>query len=398
MLAGFLAGKFIAIYTGPSGISIVGIFQNLIAISQSISTAAMSTGIVKYTAEFEDEKKQNLLFSTSFKIFISASIVTTSLLFIFNKYIIEKLSLNEQYTLPVYLLGITTMFVSINSLFVSILNGKKQIKQFTIINAISSLIGLLCTLILVYYYNIKGAIYSLVLTQFLSTFFTFFLIRKFNWFRCKYFLNKTFDISIFKKLLHFSLMGVFSSVTIPIVQLIIRNIIVSKTSLEASGCWQGMSRISDSYLILVNTVLSAYYLPQLSSLETNLEIKHEITNGIKLIVPIVFISCFIIYIFRIQIIDIFFTKEFFVMEKLFFYQLIGDIIRVISWLMSYIILAKAMTKIFLFTETIFAISSVSLTYFFVDKYGIEGASIAFAINAFIYLLTILYFLRKPLFL
>jgi PST family polysaccharide transporter len=158
-----------------------------------------------------------------------------------------------------------------------------------------------------------------------------------------------------------------------------------------------MTRISDSYLLIVNTVLSAYYLPQISSLQTKKEIKDEIVNGIKIIIPIVIFTCFSIYLFRFQIIDLFFTRKFLLMEKLFFYQLIGDVVRVLTWLLSYLILAKAMTKIFLITETIFAISSVSLTYYFVNKFGIEGSSIAFAINALFYLITILYFLRKHLF-
>lgn len=397
MAAGFLAGKFVAIYTGPSGISIVGVFQNLISISQSVSTAAMGTGIIKYTAEFEDEENQTLLYSTSFKIFVSASVITTLLLLFFNKLFIKKLSLNIEYILPLYLLALTTIFFSINTLFISILNGKKQFKVFTILNAISSIIGLLCTLILVHFYNVKGAIYSLVITQFLSSIATFFLIRKYNWFDKKYFINNIFDITIFKKLLEYSLMGVFSSISIPIVQLIIRNIILSKAGIDASGCWQGMTRISDSYLLIVNTVLSAYYLPQIASLQTKKEIKVEIVNGIKIIIPIVVFTCFLIYLFRFQIIDLFFTRKFLLMEKLFLYQLTGDVIRVLTWLISYIILAKSMTKIFLITETIFAISSVSLTYYFVNKYGIEGSSIAFAINALFYLITILYFLRKHLF-
>ena len=67
--SGFIAGKIIAIITGPSGVAIVGSFTNFITIVLTFANGAISNGVVKYMAEYQtDEYKQNLLFSTSIKI------------------------------------------------------------------------------------------------------------------------------------------------------------------------------------------------------------------------------------------------------------------------------------------------------------------------------------------
>lgn len=46
------------------------------------------------------------------------------------------------------------------------------------------------------------------------------------------------------------------------------------------------------------------------------------------------------------------------MIELFKWQLIGDVIKIASWLLSYTLLAKAKTKYFVATEVIFSITFI----------------------------------------
>src|SRR5690606_17800592 len=110
------------------------------------------------------------------------------------------------------------------------------------------------------------------------------------------------------------------------------------------GYWQGMMRISDGYLMLITTALSTYYLPKLSSLTTNKDLRNEIINGYKLIIPLVFSGCILIYFLRFFIIKLLYTTDFIAMENLFLWQLIGDFFKLSAWVLAYLMLAKAMTK------------------------------------------------------
>ncbi len=51
MIAGFIIGKVVAIYTGPSGVAMLGQVQSLITIVAGTTSAPVSTGLVRYTAE-----------------------------------------------------------------------------------------------------------------------------------------------------------------------------------------------------------------------------------------------------------------------------------------------------------------------------------------------------------
>jgi PST family polysaccharide transporter len=85
------------------------------------------------------------------------------------------------------------------------------------------------------------------------------------------------------------------------------------------------------------------------------------------------------------------------MEQLFVYQLIGDFFKIAAWLIAYLMLAKAMTKLFIITEILFSTIYLVLGHVCVDLFGLIGLTIAFAINYFVYFLFMGCYFRKLIF-
>ena len=395
--SGFIAGKVVAMFTGPSGVALIGQFNNFITIVLTFSNGAINSGVIKYTAQFNgDEMQLKKLFSTSFKISIYCSIFFGILLLLIASFISQLLFQSSLYINPIRVLGVTIILYSLNSLLIAILNGLQQIKKYTLVNTAGSIIGLLFTVILVFYFKIEGALYALVLTQSIVFFVTLGLIIKSDWFSWSFF-KQPFDKEIARKLSHFSLMAITSSLCMPVAQILLRNMVIEELGVNSAGYWQGMMRISDGYLMIVTMSLSTYYLPKLSSLVSDKELRSEIFQGYKIILPIVFTSCLFIYLLRFFIINLLFTKDFELMSELFIFQLLGDFFKIAAWLLAFLMTAKAMTKIFIATEIVFTLTYVFLSFIFVNYLKLEGIAIAFAINYFIYLVAMIIVFRKLLF-
>jgi len=245
--------------------------------------------------------------------------------------------------------------------------------------------------------KVQGALYALVLSQSIIFFITGFLISRSDWFSWSYF-NQSFNLVIAKKLSHFTLMAVVSSITLPIAQIVLRNYLTKKLGINSAGYWQGMMRISDGYLLLITTALGTYYLPKLASLKENKELKTEIYQGYKIIIPAVTVSCLLIFLLRIWIIKVLYTSDFIEMKELFFYQLIGDFFKIAAWILAYLMLAKSMTRTFIVTEVFFTLSYIFISVLCIDRFKLQGISIAFAINYFLYFLIMVLIFRKLLFL
>ncbi|MFV5702398.1 O-antigen translocase [Flavobacterium sp. XS2P12] len=395
--SGFIANKVVAVFAGAPGVAIVGAFANFISIVLTFSNGAINTGVVKYTAEFEDDEAElKTLFSTALKITLFCSVLTGISLIVLAPYWSSWIFAQQIYEGPIRILGFTVVFYALNTLLISILNGKKQISTYTIVNTLGSIIGLVFTVALVYFYEIQGALYAMVLAQSIVFFITAGLLIKSPWFSWEYF-NKIFDKSKATKLSHYSLMAIVSALTLPVSQILFRNILITKFGIDQAGYWQGMMRISDAYLMIITTSLSTYFLPKLSSIKTDSGLRSEIMKGFKLIVPFLLLSCLGIYFFRFILIKLLFTSDFIAMGQLFYWQLIGDFFKMTSWILAYLMLAKAMTKMYIFSEIVFSFGYVGLGYLFVEKFQLEGAVMSFAMTYFFYFLFMLFVFKKLLF-
>ena len=395
--SGFVATKIVSLYAGPSGVALIGSFSNLIGISTTFSNGAISNGIIKYTAEFKDSKSQlSSLISTAFKISLLCSIATGLILIFFSSYFSKLIGSDSIFKFPIILLGATLILTSLNVLITSILNGLGHIKEYTIVNSVGSILSVILTIVLVYYWNIQGALIALVIAPSTMFIFSFYRIRKLDIFTLNLFLNK-FDISVLKKLSKYTLMAATTAVTVPFTQIVIRKLLIQTNGMDEAGLWQGMIRISDGYLLIFTSALSTYYLPKLSILKDDNLLRIEILRGYKIILPSIFFIFTLIYFFRIDLIQALYTPIFYSMENLFLYQLVGDFFKMVFWVLGYLVLAKSMLKVYFFTEVIFSLLYITLSFLFVDNFGSKGIIIAYSVSYFSLGVIYLFVFRKYLF-
>lgn len=393
VIAGFIINKVIAMYIGPSGLASVGHLQNFLSIVTTFSNGAIASGVIKYTAEYTDIKQKQKIFSTSIVISLFCSFIISLILFGFSRYFSELILKDTQYSSVFIVFGLTVFLFALNTILMSILNGQKEIKKYVLVNIYSSLFSLLFTSFLIMQLHLMGALYALVVNQSVIFFVTLGFVVKSSWFKWEYF-KQGVDKESLIKLSKYSLMAITSALTVPVSHLLIRNYIGDSLGWDEAGYWQGIWYISTTYLMVVTTSLGVYYLPRLSEITDNKELKKEIISGYKIIMPIVIILALGIYVFRELAIYIAFTDDFLPMLVLFKWQLIGDVIKIASWLLGYLMLAKAMTRIFIYTEIMFSVLFVVLSMVFIKQCGLVGVTYAFSLNYFLYLIMMIFIFRK----
>lgn len=386
--------KILAMYVGPAGYAVVGQFQNLVQMINALASGGINTGVTKYTAEYNnDENKQKGVWSTAAKIILLSSIAISLLVFIFNNELSLWLLKSDRYGRVFIWFSVTLIFFVFNAFFLSILNGKKEISRYVLANIIGSIFSLIFTIILVIQWGLYGALVAFAIYQSLSFFTTIFLCYKLEWFKLSNF-SLQFDRDIATNLAKYTLMALTSAICIPISHILIRNYIGINLGWELAGYWEAMWRLSSTYLLFITLTLSVYYLPRLSELNDSLEIKKEVYFGYKVIIPIIILGTLFIYLLKDFIITMVFTKEFLPMRDLFFWQLIGDVFKICSWILGYIVLAKAYFKFVVLTEIFFSSLFVFLGIFLTDFFGFIGVSIAHIVNYIIHFLVLFVFLKN----
>ncbi len=374
--------KILAIYVGPAGYAAIGNFQNAVQMISTFASGAINTGVVKYTAEYYDEEeKQRQVWRSAGTIAVLGSVVTGIGVSAFSKPIAQWFLHDEQYSAVFIWFSITLVFYIFNTLLLAILNGKKEIHRYIFANIAGSLFSLVVTSILAIQFGLFGALTALAIFPSFAFVVTLYLCYKADWFKFSY-LFGGLDKNVLLNLSKYTAMALTSAACVPVSHVLIRTHLGNTFGLEAAGYWEAMWRLSAAYLMLVTTTLSLYYLPRLSELKEPIEIRKEIIQGYKIILPVAAACGLVIYLLRDFIIGVLFTQDFIPMRELFAWQMVGDTLKIGSWLLGYVLIAKAAFKFVMFTEVFFAVLFYLLVSSLTAIYGIEGATIA---HSFTYL-------------
>lgn len=395
---GLITSKVLAIFVGPSGMALVGNLKNFTASLESITTLGFQNGIVKYVAENKEDKgKIKTIFSTLFSILFLFSIVLSAILFLFASYWNFQLFGSQfDFTIVFQCLALLLPWYASSLFFLSFMNGLGQYKNVIYINILGNILGLLVSVLLIVQWQTLGALLSIVVTPSLLFFVTYYyIIKEINFFKA---INyKAIDFTIINYLSSYSLMALVSSIIGPIVFLAIRNNVIHKVGLEEAGYWETINRISSYYLLFATTILTIYFLPKLAIAKTNKETKTIFFSFYKYLLPLFIIGVTFIYFLRFFIIETLLTKAFLPVSNLFFWQLVGDVLKVSSWILAFNLLAQKKTIAFIAIELFSLLLTYLFSIYFVNHFGIEGIVIAHALTYLVYLFVLAIYFRKSLF-
>jgi PST family polysaccharide transporter len=398
IVAGILTSKAIAIFIGAEGLALIGNLRNFLSSTQSVATLGLYDGLVKYIAEFKKQTVElSKTLSTVFYLgFISTVIV--SFLCYFNAEYINTLIFPtySDYAYVIRVMAIALPFYSLNMFSFSILNGFSKFKILIIINIIGQILGLSITLLLIYQDKIDGALVSVVISE--SLIFLITLVGIVNQ-RSLIPLIKATNVRFgyIKKLSSFSMMVLFSGVVLPIVALAIRTYIIDNIGYKDAGLWEAMTRISKYYLMFIGSLMTLYILPRFSEIDNVKDFRNEVFQFYKTIMPIFALGLFAIYLLRSFIVPIIFSNEFRPVEDLFLWQLLGDFIKVLSIVIAYQFLAKRMFWHYIVTEAFLVVILYATSIYFIDIYGVKGATIAHFVTHVMYYAVVLLIFGTSLF-
>ena len=268
-----------------------------------------------------------------------------------------------------------------------------ELMSYVKVNILGTILGLVYSVALVIAFGLPGALINAVTFQSVVFFITLYVCRKEHWLRWGFFKEK-YDRIITQKYLGYSAMTLTTLALLPVSQMILRGYVISEISVAEAGIWEGMNRISQMYLGVITTAFSIYYLPRLSEIQDNRELHNEVFRCYKFIIPMLLLIGSAIFFLRHFLLWLLFTPAFYPMENLFIWQLIGDFFKISSWLLSYIMVAKAKATMFIICEIVFDLTYLLFCFICLRYNGIIGLTQGYLINYILYLVFMVYAFRN----
>lgn len=378
--AGLLVIKLLAASFGPEGVGLAGNFRQLITVLAVLSGAGIFNGITKYIAEYQQQPTRlSEIIGTSVSIVSVSSLLLTVVFLCFADKISFWLFSSTDYAHLIQWLAFIQIAIAFANFFLAILKGYRDAFANALSIIMGCLIGLLAYLYCYYHFGYSGALAGLALIPAMALLPSAFMVslrKHLLWsdFRIRW--NKLLAGQLGK----FTLMTIITCITMPVAYVLMRNLLAKTYSWHEVGIWQGVTTISDAYLQFITAAFSVYLLPTFSRLTNKHDIKQELLRTLRFVLLSVMIISLIIWLLRHWIILLLFSPDFSTMSSLFAWQLMGDILKVASYVFGYIIIAKASLRLYILAEVSQFILLITTSTFLIPANGALGAAQSYMVT------------------
>ena len=398
VITGFISSKAIAYFIGPSGMALMGNLRNFTTIIENIGILGLQNGIVKTVANFHNEKEEVTQFVAN--VFWSLFYVVLALCLVLvlgNSFFGHQIfGNNSNYYYILYFVAFFLPFQVFHLFFIAVINGFSLYKKVTTITIYSTLLGMFISLLLMWKFGVYGALISISVLSFFQFLFSGSYFRKL--FSVNEILSRNkIDFQKLKSLLPLGFMALFSATTGAVIYIFIRNLISKTATIEAAGYYEAMLRISGFYMLFVSSLITFYFLPELSKNKNSISERTVTFNYYKTIIPVFLVGLIVLYFSRNLAIQILLNKSFLPVSDLFFWQMIGDFFRAMSLILGIRFYYKKIVKAYFVTEIISFGALFLFSYLLIPKYYANGAVMAYGLTNVFYFIVLCVYFRKFIF-
>ncbi len=389
IICSILRAKLVAMWIGPAGIGLFGLYNSAIEMIGSISGLGIRQSSVRDIAANGDKDRSRLSLVVavvrrwSWLVGLFGALITLSCAELLSRWTFG----DSTHIWGFVLLSIVLLVNALTNGEQAILQGTSKLKRLAQASVYGAMGGLVISIPLFYFLKIDSIVPSIIAYA-LSTGFFAWIFRNKNIPTIEHLSMKTTINTggAFVKL------GIFMTISSFVALLCSYLFIAYLNHTEGTatvGYYQAGYTLINKYSGLILTAIGMEYYPRLakvahSRLRINTFVNHEISVVLLVLMPV--IAAFLL--FRTLIVEILYSSEFMIVIPFISWGIMGMIFRGISWCMAFVIIAKGSGKIFIVTESIDAILGLALNITFYHLWGLEGLGVSYIIWYVLYTIMI----------
>lgn len=381
---GFAFIKFVAMYLGAEGMGQLGHFMSTVTLLSLLAGGGIVNGLIKYTSEYKSHPGQLIKMIAISKAYSLIFCVCIGFLgCVFSRYLSNYIFKTPEYYWVIIFLSVAQFGFAFTNLVTGVANGLRDTKTYAIIQIIGNILVLPVSWLLIRNFQFVGAALSMVF------FFSFYSIPALYFYRRSVFFRLRIgfksECAGFRQLMIFTLMAAVGAVSVPLIEILIREQIIKYVGFTAAGIWQASIKLSSAYMGFFTIFLAVYFMPLVSEKTETSQITPLVLRFMKYVALFFMLGAAVFYSLRHYLIPLLLSVEFTELEDLIKYQLLADLFRVTTYVISFVVVAKAALRIYLVSELTQGLIFFSISFFLLRSgLGVEGVFLANLIMNILY--------------
>lgn len=371
--------KVIAMLLGPSGFGLFGLFGSIDDLTYSVAGMGINSSGVRQIAEASGSGNKERMAHTAAvlrRTSVVLGLLGAVLLLLFARPISRVTFGATGYVGGVSILSLSVLFRLISGGQSALIQGMRRIADLAKMNVLGALFGTCVTIPVVYFFRVKGVVPSLVAVSAMMILTSWWYSHKIDMPVCRVRLSQVRREA--SALLRLGSAFMASGLMMMGVAYLVRIIILRKVGFEATGLYQAAWTLGGLYVGFILQAMGADFYPRLTAVsnddaECNRLANEQTLVGLLLAGPGVIATL----TFAPLVIALFYSAKFAAAVEVLRWISLGVMLRVITWPMGFIIVAKGRSGLFFCTELAWTIFTITFTWLGVKSIGLTGAGIAF---------------------
>lgn len=390
ILISLLRMKVVAVLLGPAGVGLIGILQNVMNTAATISALGLGNVGTRQIAEARGKEEQAEIETARRALFWGTLILALLGALVFwlgsglvTTYLIGVEGLSD--TVSWIALGVALTVATGSQR--ALLTGMRCLGDIAKVSVTSSLVGAATGIAAIYWLK-EGGIVLLIISPPLAG-----LIIS------QIYINRLPRVGspappLSKLIIQWRMMArlgvafMVAGLVVMLGQLVVRSMVQNELGTDSLGYFQASWAISTTYIGFVLTAMGTDYYPRLTAVihdrnEANRLVNEQTEVAILLAGPVLLAMLSL----APWVIQLLYTDEFKPATAILRWQILGDVLKIISWPLGFIILASGKGTVFMLKEAAVIGVFVLVTWVLLPYLKVESAGVAFfvmyIVNVFI---------------
>lgn len=374
ILCSIVRTKLVALWIGPAGIGLFGLFNMAVELLSQIAQMGMRNSAVRDIAATSDASRRRAVIAAVSRWAIILGL-SGALLTILAAPWLSRITFGDgSQTEAFRILAAVILLASVTAGQTAILQGLGRMRRMAKASLIGAVAGVAVSVPLFYWLRIDSIIPS-ILAYSLATAIATWCLRERTPVTPQP-LRETLAIGR-----SFIILGFFITLSGVLEQLasyIFMSWLNIDSGKETVGFFQAGNTLTSRYVGLIFTAIAVEYFPRLSAnissrRRTEVFVSHEVRLTLLILIPV-------ILIFQSAapwIVGLLYSPEFEIIVPYVVIAVAGTILRALSWCMAFVILARGDGRIYLLTESVSALAMVPLYITGYRLAGVAGFGLAY---------------------
>ena len=376
---GIVRTKAMAMLLGPAGYGVMGAYMQIAEVARSVAQMGLTGSGVRQIADAVasgDSERIGRTVKVLRVVSLLCALLGAMLLAAFSTPISTLTFGDDAHAGGVALLSCALFFTVLAGSQGALLQGMRRIADLAKIAVLGGLLGTTIGIPLVYAFGEAGLVPTLVAMAAISLLTSWWYSRRIDvpipvlgW------SGMTTEAGALLKL---GVAFMASGLLMNGAAYAVRTIVLRKVGLDAGGIYFAAWTMGGLYIGFVLQALGTDFYPRLVGViqdheECNRVVNEQAQVSLLLAVPGVLATLTLAPL----VIALFYSSEFTAAVGVLRWICLGMAVRVLTWPIGYIVVAKNAQILFLAIEVTWTVINVGLTWWCVDAFGVDGAGIAF---------------------